>query len=126
MFQLVVRAIIKDTRGRVLLVKRVKPPERNKWSLPGGKVEMGETTTEAIRREIKEELTLNFSPAFSFYQEDFRSVKDVYCLVLYFMGSAKGKISPKRDEISDFRYYAKKDIENSSDIGFDHREVLLR
>ncbi len=41
--------------GRVLLVRRGKPPLPGKWSLPGGLVELGETTAEAIVREVQEE-----------------------------------------------------------------------
>jgi ADP-ribose pyrophosphatase YjhB (NUDIX family) len=44
--------------GRVLLVRRGKPPLVGKWSLPGGLVELGETTREAIRREVAEECGL--------------------------------------------------------------------
>ncbi len=42
-------------RGRVLLVRRGKAPSMGKWTLPGGLVELGETTAEAIRREVQEE-----------------------------------------------------------------------
>ena len=41
--------------GRVLLVRRAGRPSTGKWSLPGGLVELGETTAEAARREIAEE-----------------------------------------------------------------------
>lgn len=41
--------------GRVLLVRRGGRPSFGKWSLPGGLVELGETTAEAVRREIAEE-----------------------------------------------------------------------
>ena len=41
--------------GRVLLVKRGRPPALGKWSLPGGLVELGETTSAAAQREIAEE-----------------------------------------------------------------------
>src|SRR5262249_33391718 len=40
---------------KVLLVRRGKAPSFGKWSLPGGLVELGETTHEAISREIREE-----------------------------------------------------------------------
>jgi 8-oxo-dGTP diphosphatase len=40
---------------RVLLVRRGGPPSADKWSLPGGLVELGETTEEAVRREVREE-----------------------------------------------------------------------
>lgn len=41
--------------GRVLLVQRGRPPAQGKWSLPGGLVDLGETTAAAARREVAEE-----------------------------------------------------------------------
>jgi 8-oxo-dGTP diphosphatase len=52
-----VGAVVLD-RGRVLLVRRGKPPLAGKWSLPGGLLELGETTAEAARREVAEECGL--------------------------------------------------------------------
>jgi ADP-ribose pyrophosphatase YjhB (NUDIX family) len=40
---------------RVLIVKRGRPPRQDEWSIPGGKVQWGETVEEAIRREVREE-----------------------------------------------------------------------
>ena len=44
--------------GRLLLVKRRKPPEAGCWSLPGGKVDFGERLVDAVRREVAEEVGL--------------------------------------------------------------------
>jgi 8-oxo-dGTP diphosphatase len=39
----------------VLLIKRGTPPRLGQWSLPGGRLEWGETTTAGALRELKEE-----------------------------------------------------------------------
>ena len=41
--------------GDVLLIKRAKPPVSDRWSIPGGAQEIGETVREAARREVAEE-----------------------------------------------------------------------
>lgn len=41
-----------------LLVQRAKQPDQGKWSLPGGKIELGETTLVAAQRELTEETCL--------------------------------------------------------------------
>ncbi|MFH0788247.1 MAG: NUDIX domain-containing protein, partial [Pseudomonadota bacterium] len=43
---------------RVLLVKRGKEPGLGRWSIPGGVVEVGETVTSAVQREMEEETGL--------------------------------------------------------------------
>jgi 8-oxo-dGTP diphosphatase len=52
-----VGAVILDGR-RVLLVKRGGQPSAGKWSLPGGLVDLGETTLEAVARGVAEECGL--------------------------------------------------------------------
>ncbi|WP_297513102.1 NUDIX hydrolase [uncultured Caulobacter sp.] len=39
----------------VLLIRRGTPPRLNQWSLPGGRLEWGETAQAAALRELKEE-----------------------------------------------------------------------
>jgi 8-oxo-dGTP diphosphatase len=53
-----VGAVIKDGQGRLLLVKRGHEPGAGLWSLPGGRVEPGETDAEALVREMREETGL--------------------------------------------------------------------
>ena len=45
--------------GRALIIKRAHEPRKGEWSLPGGLLELGESLQQAIRREIKEETTLD-------------------------------------------------------------------
>ncbi len=49
-------------QGRVLLVRRARPPLQHEWSIPGGALEVGETLLEALRREMKEETGLEVEP----------------------------------------------------------------
>lgn len=49
-------AAILDDQGRLLLVKRVKPPEAAHWGVPGGKLDWGEAARTCAEREILEEL----------------------------------------------------------------------
>ena len=49
-------AIFRD--GNVLLVRRAGAPAKGLWTLPGGRVEVGETLADAVRREVLEETQL--------------------------------------------------------------------
>jgi ADP-ribose pyrophosphatase YjhB (NUDIX family) len=41
--------------GSILMVRRANPPGRDHWSVPGGRVEPGETPRDAVVRETYEE-----------------------------------------------------------------------
>lgn len=49
--------------GRVLLVRRAKPPNVGAWSLPGGAQKVGETVDEAAVREVREEAGIEIAVA---------------------------------------------------------------
>ncbi|HEY5355971.1 MAG TPA: NUDIX domain-containing protein [Streptosporangiaceae bacterium] len=53
-----VGAIIKDEAGRLLLIQRGHEPETGRWSLPGGRIEPGESDAQAVARETREETGL--------------------------------------------------------------------
>lgn len=48
--------------GRVLIVRRARPPANGLYTLPGGGVELGETLEEAVVREVREETALEVKP----------------------------------------------------------------
>jgi ADP-ribose pyrophosphatase YjhB (NUDIX family) len=57
-----VGAIITDRAGRLLLIKRGHEPEAGRWSLPGGRIEPGESDQQALVREVREETGLTVTP----------------------------------------------------------------
>lgn len=53
-----VGAVVLDDARRLLLIRRGRPPGEGRWSLPGGRVEPGESDADAVRREVREETGL--------------------------------------------------------------------
>ncbi|MGH3765094.1 MAG: NUDIX hydrolase [Pseudonocardiaceae bacterium] len=53
-----VGAVLHDDTGRLLLVRRAHDPGQGRWSVPGGRVEAGETDQHAVIREVAEETGL--------------------------------------------------------------------
>lgn len=60
----VVAAVIRDlleSKTRILAAKRGYGEFEGKWEFPGGKIEIGETSQQALIREIQEELDVTIS-----------------------------------------------------------------
>lgn len=70
----VVAAIFINDKSEVFCARRKDYGDlRLKWEFPGGKVEIGESLTDALVREIKEELDVNIS-----VEKPFMTVKHEY------------------------------------------------
>lgn len=111
-----VAAIIVED-GRILLVKRGVEPSKGKWSIPGGSVEWGESLTDALRREVREETGLEIEvdgiagifdliiqpSADSSQPSADRAEAFHYIIVDYFAHPVGGELSPG-DDASDARW----------------------
>jgi ADP-ribose pyrophosphatase YjhB (NUDIX family) len=54
-----VGALVHDDEGRLLVVRRAREPGAGQWSVPGGRVEPGESDEAAVAREVLEETGLH-------------------------------------------------------------------
>jgi 8-oxo-dGTP diphosphatase len=54
-----VGGVTHDTYGRLLMVRRARDPGKDLWSIPGGRVEPGESDAVAVARELHEETGLS-------------------------------------------------------------------
>ena len=50
-----VGAVVLEPGGRVLLIRRGRPPAAGQWTLPGGRVQSFESLEAAVEREVREE-----------------------------------------------------------------------
>lgn len=90
-----VGAVITDGSGRLLLIRRGHDPGAGLWSLPGGRLELGEDDATALRREIFEETTLTVEVG-ALVGEVVRGpfvIRDYHCRVLSGMPAAASDAS---------------------------------
>lgn len=108
---------------KVLLIKRAIKPFCGYWVLPGGHVNYGETTEEALRREIKEELgiSVKVKKLIGVYSDPKRDPRYHLVAIVYELKKGKGKIRLNY-ESSEFRYFHLKNLPRK--IGFDHRKII--
>ena len=57
-----VGAVVHDAAGRLLLIRRGHAPSAGLWSVPGGRMEAGESEARAVVREVAEETGLTVRP----------------------------------------------------------------
>jgi 8-oxo-dGTP diphosphatase len=91
--------------NRVLLVLRGQPPSQNLWSIPGGRVKLGETLQEAAEREIKEETGLDIQarePIYTFdvvARDDDGTIRFHYVIVDLLADYIGGTLRPGDDAL---------------------------
>jgi ADP-ribose pyrophosphatase YjhB (NUDIX family) len=105
-----VRALILDDRGRLLLEKQ---RVFGSWALPHGCVDVGESVSDALKREVKEEtgLAVLEAEAFGVYTEPRYSVTypngdEVQTFTVAFLVKAwSGQLAVDGDEVSELKFW---------------------
>ncbi len=121
MVKATVGAIIEKDK-KVLLTKRKVEPFKNNWCIPGGHIESGESVVEAIKREVKEEVGIDFEPEFFGYFDEIIPKINWYAVVLVFKGKFKGEVKPN-EEVKEYRWFPKDDIKNLK-FAFKNKKIL--
>jgi 8-oxo-dGTP diphosphatase len=122
-----VRAIIRDSTNRVLIIKRGNTKYgNNRWCLPGGKVDFNVTVIENLENEIKEETSLDcLSHRFLFYLDTLPSEdSDMHFVSLVFQCEVSGEIK-LNDESKAFAWVAPNEMQKF-DFVFDTDRALER
>ncbi|TAE74542.1 MAG: NUDIX domain-containing protein [Verrucomicrobia bacterium] len=101
-----VGALILDGAGRCLVVKTHKWGQR--WGIPGGKIRRGETSLDALVREIREETGLEIgAPGFVMVQDCIDSsefVNPAHFLLLNYVACARSVDVVLNEEAQEFRW----------------------
>ena len=121
-----VDALVRDRRGRLLLVKRGRPPFLGIWALPGGFCEYGETTEACCARETREEtgVRVKVGKLLGVYSDPERDPRGHTVTVLYearpIRGTAKGS-----DDAAEAGWFTKKEL-RGLEFAFDHGMIIRR
>lgn len=119
-----VDAWIEDSRGRVLLVRRARPPFAGRWSLPGGFCEWGETTEESCAREAREEtgIRVKIGEVLGVYSDPRRDPRGHTVSVLYRAKPVSGSVRGG-DDAADAQWFTPSELVRL-DLAFDHGEIV--
>ncbi|MBE6488714.1 MAG: NUDIX hydrolase [Methanosphaera stadtmanae] len=109
---------------KIVLIKRLNNPHMNKWALPGGFVEYGETVEDATIREAKEEtnLDINLDDLVGVYSDPDRDPRRHTVSVVY-KATIVGDVIQSGSDAKDARFFNIEDA-MKMDLAFDHNEIL--
>lgn len=115
-------SVVFDETGRVLLIRRKNPPFEGSFALPGGFVEIGETTEEAALRELKEETGIDgTSPRLvGVYSDPGRDPRHHCIGIAYLVLSTSYDVSAG-DDAADAEFVANWERER---LAFDHHRII--
>lgn len=104
--------------GKLVLVKRGVQPDKGRWSIPGGAVELGERVRDAVLREAKEESGLDIDikvnrplDAIDNVLLDENGRLQFHYVLLQFLAQPKGGTLKPGGDVLDSRWVLLKDVE---------------
>ena len=101
--------VVGDGQGRVLLVLRARDPEAGRWSIPGGRLEPGESLAQAAAREVLEETGLVVSVGREVGVLEIPAGADTVYEVHDFAAQATGGTLRAADDAADLRWASREE-----------------
>jgi 8-oxo-dGTP diphosphatase len=122
--RLTVDTLVRDRRGRVLLVRRGRPPFKGRWGLPGGFCEWKETTEACGARETLEEtgVRVKIGRLLGVYSKPDRDPRGHNVTVLYEGRPVSGK-AQGGDDAAEARWFTRRELKKLS-FAFDHAKII--
>jgi ADP-ribose pyrophosphatase YjhB (NUDIX family) len=116
-------AVCFDERGRVLLGRRAFDPGQGRWDLPGGFLHEDEHPLDALRREVREETSLEIEPRdfLGFWLEPYDG-RIVLCLAWTAQVSGDPLAG---DDLAELRWFAPGDLPSPAELAFTHYPDVL-
>lgn len=108
--EVAVGAILTDAEGRVLVIKRGHAPSRGRWTVPGGRVERGETLHQALLRELQAETGLSATVGPLFEVFEYIDERYHYVILDYLLSDPVGELRAGEDA-AEARFVALEDLE---------------
>jgi len=121
-------AVVKNGDGNILLTKRAIPPYLGKWVMPGGKIDLGEPITAALKREVMEEvgLDVHVEGLIDIFEIIPSNEHSEHYVILYYLVSPKSwELAPNEGEISEI-VWADQDTMDRLDIPDGTRHILSK
>jgi len=116
-------AIFRD--GKVLLVRRARSPAKGFYSLPGGRVEYGESLAAALHREIDEETSLSIEiVGLAGWREVLPEARGGHYLIMSFAARWLGGEPLLNEELDDFKWLAPDRIDSDLELTGGLKEVV--
>lgn len=108
-------------KGGVVLIRRLNPPFQGCYALPGGFVEIGESTEEAVVREAEEEtgLVIDLVGLVGVYSDPHRDPRGHVVSVCYFSKGSGNLVSG-----SDARSAEVFPLDGLPVLAFDHHKMI--
>lgn len=124
-----VGAIAYNEKHQVLLVKRSKKYSRpNTWTVPGGFLDRDRTIQEAVVKELKEETGMIGEVQQLFHVNDYpdRPNEDRQNVDFIYLVKVDGGSFSHDDEITNIKWFDRKNLPEERDFAFDHRSSILK